>query len=237
MGQGGKKKNYAMQSKKNTRAAKKDNTLLIVIVSVVVIALIAFAIILFTRNSGNNTNNATISPTSTTSNTSATPPKITPSQKTTSTPAGSGDIKSVKVARVLIQTSIGDIEVDLRPDLMPITVDNFIKMVRAGYLNGLTFHRVEDWLIQGGDPTLSGKAEPDWTIKLETNPSLNHIRGAIGMARTDVEDSANSQFYIVKKDQRSIDGRYAIFGNVTRGMNVVDSIVQGDTIISVTEIK
>jgi len=178
------------------------------------------------------TNVITIKDKATPSPTPSIAPKIA-----TGTPAGSGDISKIKVTRVSMQTSKGNIEFALRPDLMPITVANFMMMVKNEFLKGLTFHRVEDWVIQGGDPTIVGKVAPNWTIELETDTSLNNVRGAIGMARTSVPNSANSQFYILKQTENSLDGQYAIFGNVTKGMDVVDKIAIGDKIISVTEMK
>ncbi len=137
--------------------------------------------------------------------------------------------------RVTIATSRGQIVLDVYPDLMPITVANFDKLVKSGFYNGLTWHRVEGWVIQGGDPKGDGTGGSSQTIKLETNPQLNNIRGAVAMARSSDPNSASSQFYILKKDQSSLDGQYAVFGKVISGMDVVDQIQQGDKMLSVKE--
>jgi peptidyl-prolyl cis-trans isomerase B (cyclophilin B) len=128
---------------------------------------------------------------------------------------------------VTIDTAKGQIVLEVYPDLMPITVANFDKLVQSGFYNGLKFHRVEDWVIQGGDPKGNGTGGPGW-IKLETNPQLRNVRGAVAMARAMDPDSAGSQFYILKKDASWLDGQYAVFGKVTEGMDVVDQIKTGD---------
>lgn len=135
-----------------------------------------------------------------------------------------------KKVDVSIQTDKGEIVVELRPDLMPITVENFMKLVNSGFYNGLNFHRVENWVIQGGDPQGTGMGGPGWTIKLETTPELKNIKYAIAMARSQKPDSAGSQFYILKKDSAFLDGQYAVFGNVIKGQDVVDKIAKGDKI-------
>jgi peptidyl-prolyl cis-trans isomerase B (cyclophilin B) len=129
---------------------------------------------------------------------------------------------------VTIDTAKGQIVLEVYPDLMPITVANFDKLVQSGFYNGLKFHRVEDWVIQGGDPKGNGTGGPGWSIKLETNPQLRNMRGAVAMARAMDPDSAGSQFYILKKDASWLDGQYAVFGKVTEGMDVVDQIKTGD---------
>jgi len=139
-----------------------------------------------------------------------------------------------KEIQVSIKTDKGEIVLSLRPDLMPVTVDNFVGLVEKNFYNGITFHRVEDWVIQGGDPTGTGRGGSDKKIKLETNKNLTNIRGAVAMARTMEKDSATSQFYILKKDQASLDGDYAVFGKVIKGMDVVDKISKGD---KMTEVK
>lgn len=129
---------------------------------------------------------------------------------------------------IIIETPKGNIEMVVYPDLMPLTVANFKKLVGSNFYNGITFHRVEPWVVQGGDPSGNGTGGPGWTIKLETSPELKNVRGAVAMARTQDPDSAGSQFYILKKDTRSLDGNYAVFGMVTGGMDVVDKLEIGD---------
>lgn len=139
--------------------------------------------------------------------------------------------------QVTIATDQGEIVLEVYPDLMPITVANFDKLVQSGFYNGLKFHRVEDWVVQGGDPEGNGTGGPGWSIKLEISPHLKNLRGAVAMARAMDPDSAGSQFYILKTDASWLDGQYAVFGKVVRGMDVVDKIQVGDLMqtVSVTE--
>ncbi|MBE3584214.1 MAG: peptidylprolyl isomerase [Limnochordaceae bacterium] len=133
----------------------------------------------------------------------------------------------------VLETSRGTVQLELRGDLMPLTVANFVKLAKSGFYDGLTFHRVEDWVVQGGDPQGDGTGGPGYTIRLETNPTLLNRTGAIAMARSADPDSAGSQFYISKKDADWLDGDYAVFGRVTSGMDVVNKLQVGDKIISI----
>lgn len=129
----------------------------------------------------------------------------------------------------------GDIVVVLDETNAPITVANFKKLVREGFYDGLTFHRViENFVIQGGDPEGTGKGGSDETIKGEFSENgvqntIKHERGVISMARADACDSATSQFFIVHYDQPHLDGLYAAFGYVIFGMQTVDGIAAVDT--------
>lgn len=138
---------------------------------------------------------------------------------------------------VSIQTEKGEIVVSLRPDLMPITVDNFVGLVNKGFYNGLKFHRVEDWVIQGGDPKGNGTGGSDKKINLETKPELKNVKYAVAMARSEDLNSASSQFYILKKDSSFLDGKYAVFGNVIKGKEVVDKITIGTKMTEVKVVK
>ncbi|MFA7468571.1 MAG: peptidylprolyl isomerase [Desulfotomaculaceae bacterium] len=139
----------------------------------------------------------------------------------------------METQKVLVNTAKGDIELELHPYKMPITVENFLKLTDSGFYDGLVFHRVEDWVVQGGDPKGNGTGGPGWSIKLETHPGLNNVRGALAMARSANPDSAGSQFYILKTDASWLDGQYAVFGMVTSGMDVVDKMEIGDKINTV----
>lgn len=126
--------------------------------------------------------------------------------------------------------NMGDIRLELYPKLAPQTVANFVELANSGFYNGLIFHRViRDFMIQGGCPDGIGTGGPGYTIRGEfksngfENP-LKHERGAISMARTNVPDSAGSQFFICHKDSFFLDGHYAVFGKVTEGMDIVDKI-------------
>lgn len=138
---------------------------------------------------------------------------------------------------VVIETAKGPIKAVLRGDLMPLTVANFTKLARSGFYDNLVFHRVEDWVVQGGDPEGTGRGGPGYTIKLETHTAMRNVRGAIAMARTANPDSAGSQFYILKTDAAWLDGEYAVFGQVIEGMDVVDQLAIGDVIKSVTIVQ
>ncbi len=127
------------------------------------------------------------------------------------------------------------IKIELYPDTAPITVENFIKLVRDGFYDGLTFHRViPGFMIQGGCPNGTGTGGPGWHIKGEfasngvENP-LKHTRGVISMARAMDPDSAGSQFFIMHQDAPHLDGQYAAFGKVVEGMDVVDEIASVQT--------
>lgn len=127
----------------------------------------------------------------------------------------------------------GVMQAELEPEVAPITVANFLKLVNDGFYNGLTFHRIiPDFMIQGGDPTGNGDGGTGENIKgeFESNGvpnSISHVRGVISMARWgDDPDSGSSQFFIVHKDALSLDGEYAAFGRVTNGMEVVDKICE-----------
>ena len=124
----------------------------------------------------------------------------------------------------------GEIELELYPETAPITVENFEKLVGQGFYDGLTFHRViPGFMIQGGCPDGTGAGGPGYTIKGEfanngVQNDLKHTRGVISMARTMVPDSAGSQFFIMHADAPHLDGQYAAFGKVIRGLEVVDQI-------------
>lgn len=124
----------------------------------------------------------------------------------------------------------GKIELELDASAAPITVENFLKLVKEGFYDGLTFHRViSGFMIQGGCPEGTGMGGPGYGIKGEfaangvENP-MKHERGVISMARSQNPDSAGSQFFIMHADAPHLDGQYAAFGKVVAGMEVVDEI-------------
>ena len=124
----------------------------------------------------------------------------------------------------------GDIYVELDADTAPITVTNFINLANSGFYDGLTFHHIiEGFMIQGGDPAGDGTGGSSETIKGEfslngVENNISHERGVISMARASDYDSASSQFFIVQEDSTHLDSRYAAFGHVTEGMDIVDKI-------------
>lgn len=137
---------------------------------------------------------------------------------------------------VKIEMESGDgIVVRLYPDVAPITVANFKELVSAGFYDGIIFHRViSGFMIQGGDPTGTGMGGSKKTIKGEfrsngvDNP-LSHSRGVISMARTQIPNSASSQFFICHADAKFLDGQYAAFGEVVEGIETVDAIAAVST--------
>ena len=125
--------------------------------------------------------------------------------------------------------------IKLDPENAPITVRNFQKLVGEGFYNGLIFHRViAGFMVQGGDPTGTGMSGSKDKIKGEflmngVRNTLSHKRGVISMARTNVPDSASSQFFICHADATFLDGQYAAFGKVVEGIDVVDDIAAAPT--------
>lgn len=123
------------------------------------------------------------------------------------------------------------ITLELYPDKAPNTVNNFVSLVNKGFYDGLIFHRIiPDFMIQGGDPNGNGTGGPGYSIKGEFSENgfendLKHERGVISMARSQLPDSAGSQFFIMVADAPHLDGEYAPFGKVIEGMDVVDKIV------------
>lgn len=125
----------------------------------------------------------------------------------------------------------GKITFKMDPENAPITVDNFVSLANSGFYNGLTFHRImKDFMMQGGDPEGNGTGGSGKEIIGEFSENghennLLHVRGTVSMARASYSmDSASSQFFIVQKDYPSLNGKYAAFGTVTEGMDVVDKI-------------
>lgn len=142
---------------------------------------------------------------------------------------------------VLLQTTKGPIPIRIYRTAAPNTALNFLDLVSRGFYNGLTFHRIETWCIQGGDPNGNGSGDfidpqtgrPRY-LRLEVTPQLRHnAPGVVAMARSSAPDSASCQFYITKSPVPQLDMQYAVFGGVLGGgMNVVRSIGRGDRILS-----
>ena len=127
------------------------------------------------------------------------------------------------------------IKLELYPEIAPITVENFVSLIKKGFYDGLIFHRViSGFMIQGGDPLGTGMGGPGYEIKGEFSSNgvkndLKHERGVISMARSMRPDSAGSQFFIMHQDAPYLDGQYAAFGKVTEGIEVVDKIAKVKT--------
>jgi cyclophilin family peptidyl-prolyl cis-trans isomerase len=131
-----------------------------------------------------------------------------------------------------LHTSAGEIDIRFFPDVAPNHVKNFIDLAEKGYYNGTKFHRViPGFMIQGGDPNTVSGSPSTWgtggsgkNINAEFN-SVSHKRGIVSMARSSSPNSASSQFFIVTSDSTFLDNQYTVFGQVTKGMDVADKIV------------
>ena len=137
---------------------------------------------------------------------------------------------------ITITMDNGDvIKAELYPEIAPVSVNNFISLVKKGFYDGPTFHRViEGFMIQGGCPLGNGTGGPGYTIRGEFSQNgfhnpLKHEAGVLSMARAMHPDSAGSQFFIMHKAAPHLDGAYAAFGKVTDGLDVVNKIAETDT--------
>jgi len=138
--------------------------------------------------------------------------------------------------KVTFETTQGNFTVQVFPDVK-VTIQNFLDLVSSGFYNGLTFHRyVPGFVIQGGDPLGTGVGGSSKTIPLEITDH-KHDKGALGMARSNDPDSASSQFYVCLEDAHQLDGNYAVFGRVLKGMDNVMKLRQGDKMLKVTILK
>ena len=136
---------------------------------------------------------------------------------------------------VTFNTNAGVIKAELYPEIAPNTVNNFISLVKKGYYDGLTFHRViYGFMIQGGCPDGTGMGGPRYSIKGEfaangVKNDLRHTEGVLSMARSMMPNSAGSQFFIMHRTSPHLDGQYAAFGKVIEGMDAVNAIAECDT--------
>ncbi|MFO8037678.1 MAG: peptidylprolyl isomerase [Anaerolineales bacterium] len=136
-----------------------------------------------------------------------------------------------KTYQANMQTGKGEIHLELYPQHAPKTVNNFVFLAENGFYDGITFHRVvDDFVIQGGDPTGTGRGGPGYQFEdeLEGNP-LKHEKGVISMANAG-PNTNGSQFFITHSPQPHLDGKHTVFGEVVEGQDVVDSIQEGDVI-------
>ena len=136
---------------------------------------------------------------------------------------------------ITMETSKGTIEIELFAEAAPVTVNNFIFLIREGYYDGVSFHRViPDFMIQGGDPTGSGMGGPGYRFEdeFEGNPH-KHERGTLSMANSGPATNG-SQFFICHSPQPHLDGRHTVFGIAREGLDVVDLIEANDTMVKVT---
>jgi len=125
---------------------------------------------------------------------------------------------------VLLQTTMGDVKIELFDEKMPITAGNFRKLVEKGFYNGTIFHRViPNFMIQGGDPEGTGMGGPGYSIKDELPAGNANVRGSISMANAG-PNTGGSQFFINVVDNRRLDPKHPVFGRVVGGMDVADAI-------------
>jgi cyclophilin family peptidyl-prolyl cis-trans isomerase len=133
----------------------------------------------------------------------------------------------------VVTTTKGSFTIELLPEDAPLTVDNFIQLAKRGYFGGITIHRVvPNFVIQDGDPRGDGNGGPGYQIRCEVN-EVPYERGAVGMALSG-KDTGGSQWFVTHSPQPHLDGGYTVFGKVISGMDVVDAIVRGDVIRSIT---
>jgi len=132
-----------------------------------------------------------------------------------------------------LTTQYGDMKIEFFDNDAPITVDNFVRLAKSGYYDGLSFHRViPDFVVQGGDPTGTGAGGPGYNIKCElTGDNQFHDRGVLSMAHAG-KDTGGSQFFIChsRRNTSHLDRKHTCFGKVTDGVDIVDQIRQGDKI-------
>ena len=130
-------------------------------------------------------------------------------------------------------TARGPIKVELYPDKAPLTVANFVNLAQRGFYDNLNFHRViPDFMIQGGCPEGSGRGGPGYRFEDETSNGVRHERGVLSMANAG-PNTNGSQFFITHVPTPWLDGKHTVFGKVTEGLDVVDSVAGGDAITSV----
>ena len=196
------------------------NKKILIIVAIAIIVIVAITFILI-----RNKNNKGKQITSKASN------EIVKEKKEESNESEEKDMYSTGMHHATIEVKeYGKIKLELNADIAPITASNFAELVNKGFYDGLTFHRIIDgFMIQGGDPLGNGTGGSNKNIKGEfavngVKNNISHKRGVISMARSSAYNSASSQFFIVHEDSTFLDGQYAGFGEVTEGMEVVDTI-------------
>ncbi|MBC8010000.1 MAG: peptidylprolyl isomerase [Burkholderiales bacterium] len=133
-----------------------------------------------------------------------------------------------------MKTSKGDIEATLFASKVPMTAANFLNLAKAGYYDGLTFHRViPDFMIQGGDPEGSGRGGPGYRFADEFHPTLRHAKAGIFSMANAGPGTNGSQFFITHVATPHLDRKHSVFGAVTKGQSVVDTIARGDKIVKI----
>ena len=141
---------------------------------------------------------------------------------------------TVKDIKIKMVTSKGEIEATLFASKVPMTAANFLNLAKKGYYDGITFHRViPDFMIQGGDPTATGTGGPGYKFGDEFDPSLKHNKPGIFSMANAGPGTNGSQFFITHVPTPHLDGKHSVFGEVTKGQDVVNKIVKGDKITKI----
>ncbi len=220
------------------RARRRPATTALIILGLLVVVSMVLALVVpMLTPSAPPTPTPTVAPVTTPSPTPRPTPPPAPTKASKSYPAAPAmSIDPTKAYTATVETTNGPFVIRLLPDVAPQTVNNFVFLARDGFYDGLTFHRVEDWVVQGGDPLGTGMGGPGYTIPAEfaSSQKYSQVRGIVGMARAQDPNSGGSQWYVVKKDATWLDGQYTTFGRVVSGMDVVDTLVIGDWMIKVT---
>lgn len=148
------------------------------------------------------------------------------------------EIDPKKAYRILMETNRGTIDIELSPAFAPKTVNNFVFLSQQGFYDGIKFHRViANFVIQGGDPTGTGAGGPGYKFEDEVkNNPLKHETGVLSMANAG-PNTNGSQFFITHSPQPHLNGRHTVFGKVVNGMDVVNSIKQGDWMVKVSIVE
>ena len=200
----------------------------------VIYALLAVAVAACTpANTANNeTTTAPTDTTTTTSSASATEATVPPATTSSAAAEENRPMSQYQNKVAEVHTSAGEIDIRFFPDVAPNHVKNFIDLAEKGFYNGSKFHRViPGFMIQGGDPNTISGSPATWgtggsgkNIDAEFN-SVKHVRGIVSMARSNSPNSASSQFFIMVATAPSLDNQYSVFGQVTKGLDVADKIV------------
>lgn len=161
-----------------------------------------------------------------------TSPSVKSTLSTSVSPEPSISTSETSSQTATIKTSKGDIVLILYPEVAPNTVKNFVDKGKSGFYNNLTFHRVEDWVIQGGDPSGNGTGGGNMPVEFNSKP---FVVGSMGVAsRGDGKVQNDAQFFITKKDASWLNGQYTNFGIVKEGMDVVNEMEIGDKILRIS---
>ena len=198
----------------------------------VIYALLAVAVASCTPASTANNETTAATETNTTSSATATEATMPPATTSSAAAEENKPMSQYENKVAEIHTSAGEIDIRFFPDVAPNHVKNFIDLAEKGFYNGSKFHRViPGFMIQGGDPNTISGSPSTWgtggsgkNVAAEFN-SVSHKRGIVSMARSNDPNSASSQFFIVTSDSTFLDKQYTVFGQVTKGMNVADTIV------------